>query len=44
MGVRAAARQVTIEWPSGGTQEFANVQTGAYECVEGASLRKLDRY
>ncbi len=44
LGTREAARRVAIEWPSGETQEFSNVKTGSYECTEGMSLRKLDRY
>jgi hypothetical protein len=37
---RGAAARVVVEWPSGVTQEFANVAAGSYRCTEG---RKLER-
>jgi len=39
LGKRDRADRVTIEWPSGGTQEFKNVASGRYECVEGGILK-----
>jgi hypothetical protein len=44
LGQRDSAARLTIEWPSGEKQEFANVRAGAYECVEGARMSKLERY
>jgi hypothetical protein len=44
LGPRDAATRLTIEWPSGATQEFAGVHFGGYECVEGQPLKKLDGY
>jgi hypothetical protein len=44
LGPRDAATRVTIEWPSGATQEFSAVRFGGYECGEGQPLRKLDGY
>jgi hypothetical protein len=44
LGVRDAATSVVVEWPSGQTQEFKNVRSGAYQCTEGASLQALSRY
>jgi len=36
---RDHADRVVIEWPSGAVQEFKNVRTAQYECVEGQPLR-----
>ncbi len=44
LGARDAATRLTIEWPSGVTQEFTGVRAGGYECLEGQALRKLDGY
>jgi hypothetical protein len=39
VGGRDRVDKVVIEWPSGRTEEFANVQSGrAYECVEGKGI------
>jgi len=39
VGGRDRIDRLVISWPSGGTQEFTNVETGrAYECVEGKAL------
>ena len=38
LGRRDRADRVTIEWPSGGTQEFKNVAAGRYQCLEGGQL------
>jgi len=44
LGQRESASRITVEWPSGVTQEFANVKSGPYECTEGLALKRLDRY
>jgi enediyne biosynthesis protein E4 len=44
LGPRDAATRLTIEWPSGATQEFTGVHFGGYECGEGQPLKKLDGY
>ena len=38
LGKRDAASHVVLEWPSGLTQEFRNVKTGAWRCLEGQQL------
>jgi hypothetical protein len=39
VGRRDRVQRVVVTWPSGRTEEFANVATGrAYECVEGKGL------
>jgi enediyne biosynthesis protein E4 len=38
LGSRDAADRLMIYWPSGATQEFKNVRSGAYECIEGSVL------
>jgi enediyne biosynthesis protein E4 len=39
VGRRDRVEKVVIEWPSGRTEEFPNVQSGrAYECVEGKGI------
>jgi hypothetical protein len=39
VGRRDRVDRVVVTWPSGRTEEFANVATGrAYECVEGKGL------
>jgi hypothetical protein len=35
---RDRADRMTIEWPSGASQEFKSVRAGAYECREGSAL------
>ncbi len=35
LGRRTQADRCVVEWPSGATQEFRNLQAGQYECVEG---------
>ena len=40
---RDAADRVVIYWPSGATQEFKNLKTGAYQAVESQLLRELAR-
>jgi len=41
LGRRTQADRCLVEWPSGVTQEFRNLQAGQYECVEGQKpLRK----
>jgi hypothetical protein len=40
VGKRDRVERVVIEWPSGQTEEFKDVQAGrAYECVEGKGMR-----
>jgi hypothetical protein len=44
VGKRDRIDRVVIEWPSGRTDEFKNLASGAtYECVEGANIRLEDR-
>jgi len=38
LGRRERADRVTIEWPSGQSQEFKSVRAAEYECVEGRTL------
>jgi enediyne biosynthesis protein E4 len=38
LGKRDAAQKVVVEWPSGVTQEFANVKAGRYGLREGGLL------
>jgi hypothetical protein len=39
VGRRDRVDKVVVEWPSGRTEEFPNVQSGrAYECVEGKGI------
>ena len=39
VGKRDRVERVVIDWPSGRTEEFKDVQAGrAYECVEGKGL------
>jgi hypothetical protein len=39
VGKRDAVDRVVIDWPSGRTEEFKNVQAGrAYECIEGKGI------
>jgi enediyne biosynthesis protein E4 len=42
LGARDSATRIAVEWPSGGTQEFSRVAEGAYECTEGAQLRRTE--
>ena len=44
LGARDTASRMTIEWPSGATQEFSGVRFGGYECTEGQQIKKLDGY
>jgi hypothetical protein len=39
LGVRDRVDRVTIEWPSGGVQEFKNIAAGRYQCLEGGLLK-----
>jgi hypothetical protein len=39
LGKRDTADRVAIQWPSGAVQEFKNVRAGAYQCIEGQSLK-----
>jgi len=41
LGKRDQADRITLQWPSGATQEFKNVRAGAYECIEGSNLRAM---
>jgi hypothetical protein len=38
LGRRDSLDRVTIQWPSGATQEFKNVKAGRYTITEGAAL------
>jgi hypothetical protein len=40
LGPRDFATRIVVEWPSGAVQEFSKVSAGAYECSEGAQLRR----
>jgi enediyne biosynthesis protein E4 len=42
LGPRDSAERVVVEWPSSAVQEFSKVAAGAYECTEGARLRRTD--
>ena len=44
LGPRDTASHLTIEWPSGATQEFTGVRFGGYEGAEGQPLKKLDGF
>jgi hypothetical protein len=44
LGPRDTASHLTIEWPSGATQEFTGVRFGGYECAEGQPLKTLDGF
>jgi hypothetical protein len=39
IGKQDRASRVTIEWPSGATQEFKDIRPGGYRCTEGMSLQ-----
>ena len=39
LGRRDKAQRVTVQWPSGRAQEFANVQAGKYQLTEGSLLK-----
>jgi hypothetical protein len=41
LGPRDAATRIVVDWPSGTVQEFTKVAAGAWECVEGAQLRRV---
>ena len=43
LGPRDSASRIVVDWPSGAVQEFSKVAAGAYECVEGAQLRRGGR-
>ncbi len=44
VGKRTEIDRVVIEWPSGRVDEHKTLGTGrAYDCVEGQSVRPLDR-
>jgi hypothetical protein len=38
LGRRDRADRITIEWPSGATQEFRAIAAGSWRCVEGQNL------
>ena len=38
LGRRDGVDRMTVEWPSGATQEFKNVKAGAWICTEGKGL------
>jgi hypothetical protein len=45
VGRRDRVDRLVIDWPSGRTEEFKNVQAGrAYDCIEGAGLSPLPRF
>ncbi|MFZ0932868.1 MAG: CRTAC1 family protein [Bryobacteraceae bacterium] len=44
LGPRDAVTRLTIQWPSGATQEFSAIRTGGYECEEGQPLKQLNGY
>jgi enediyne biosynthesis protein E4 len=39
LGARDVAQRITVEWPSGVTQEFKNIRHGRYWLKEGAVLK-----
>jgi len=41
LATQSAASRVVIEWPSGQTQEFANIAAGQYEIKEGSNPKPL---
>ena len=42
LGPRDSASRIVVDWPSGAVQEFSKIAAGAYECVEGAQLRRRE--
>ncbi len=38
LGRNDTARRIVVNWPSGLTQEFANLRPGAFECREGGKI------
>ena len=38
VGKRDGVNRMTVEWPSGASQEFKNVKAGAWVCTEGKNL------
>jgi len=45
LGKRDRVERVTIQWPSGRTEEFKNLAAGrAYECVEGKGITPLSGF
>ncbi len=42
LGPRDSAARVVVAWPSGAVQEFSKVASGAYQCTEGAQLRRTE--
>jgi hypothetical protein len=38
---RDKADRLVIEWPSGRTEEYKNLQAGSYDCVESKTLTQL---
>jgi hypothetical protein len=44
IGRQDKASRVSIEWPSGATQEFKDVRPGGYRCTEGATLEAMGGY
>ncbi len=43
LGRRDAAERIVVEWPSGRTQEFANIRNGAWHLVEGGRIERNRR-
>ena len=43
IGRRDRVDRVVVQWPSGGTEEFANVAAGQYECREGSGIAPVRR-
>jgi enediyne biosynthesis protein E4 len=39
VGKRDRVDRVVVEWPSGRVEEYKNLRTGAYECVEAVSMK-----
>jgi hypothetical protein len=39
LGKRDKIDRVTIDWPSGQTEEFKNLAAGHYECTESKSIK-----
>ena len=38
------ADRLVIEWPSGRTEEYKNLQAGSYDCTESKTITQLPRY
>jgi hypothetical protein len=44
LGKRDKADHMVIEWPSGRTEEYKNLQAGSHDCTESKSITELPRY